>query len=393
MKKILYIDLDNVLVDFPSGISRISEDLRKKFGDELDNVPGIFALMNPIPGAIETYKKLSEKYDTYILSTSPWANPSAWSDKLEWVKKYLGEVAYKRLILTHHKDLNRGDYLIDDREKNGAKNFNGELILFGSEKFPDWDAVSKYLLKLSEGNNNSEFLAQEFTLSPFYQHVSSGEVTEDDEKNGEKTKKEIPLLDEAIRPKRLTDIIDNIDLYVSEMRKAKDIETIPKRLNQYAWEYFREIPMSRDDLKLLAVFVVDKTYRVISELREVDNYTRVFFSTVIPYLWDALQNRGIDIFYVLDNELRADRFKMTVELFRLTGMAVVTPNVSSGDLSFEEVKKQILDYMAPVRHIMYAEKDSSVNYLLEVIKLGEDTKYLRIFRNNSPEDSNVTLFS
>lgn len=54
--------------------------------------------------------------------------------------------AYKRLIITHHKDLNRGDFLVDDREKNGAGNFEGELILFGSEKFPDWDKVTEYLL-------------------------------------------------------------------------------------------------------------------------------------------------------------------------------------------------------------------------------------------------------
>lgn len=67
---------------------------------------------------------------------SPWYNPSAWSDKLEWVKKYLGEVAYKRLILTHHKNLNKGDRLIDDSTKRGASEFEGELNLFGSEKFP-----------------------------------------------------------------------------------------------------------------------------------------------------------------------------------------------------------------------------------------------------------------
>ena len=42
--------------------------------------------------------------------------------------------------------MNKGHYLIDDREKNGAKEFEGELIQFGSEKFIDWDTVLKYLL-------------------------------------------------------------------------------------------------------------------------------------------------------------------------------------------------------------------------------------------------------
>lgn len=146
MKKILYVDMDNVLVDFPSGISKISKQLQSQYEDRLDEVPNIFSLMDPLEGAIDSYKKLSQKFDTYILSTAPWKNSSAWSDKNEWVKKYLGDVAYKRLILSHHKNLNYGDYLIDDRLANGANLFEGEHIHFGSDKFPDWGSVCYYLL-------------------------------------------------------------------------------------------------------------------------------------------------------------------------------------------------------------------------------------------------------
>ena len=146
MKKILYVDMDNVLVDFPSGISKISKQLQSEYEDRLDEVPDIFSLMDPLEGAIDSYKKLSQKFDTYILSTAPWKNSSAWSDKNEWVKKYLGDVAYKRLILSHHKNLNYGDYLIDDRLANGANLFEGEHIHFGSDKFPDWVSVCSYLL-------------------------------------------------------------------------------------------------------------------------------------------------------------------------------------------------------------------------------------------------------
>lgn len=101
--------------------------------------------MEPIPDAIESFLELSGLFDTYILSTSPWKNPSALADKLQWVKTYLGDPAYKRLILSHHKNLNRGDYLIDDRTKHGADQFQGEHILFGSERFPGWPAVMSYL--------------------------------------------------------------------------------------------------------------------------------------------------------------------------------------------------------------------------------------------------------
>jgi hypothetical protein len=42
--------------------------------------------------------------------------------------------------------MNKGHYLIDDREKNSAIDFEGELIKFGSEQFQDWQSVLKYLL-------------------------------------------------------------------------------------------------------------------------------------------------------------------------------------------------------------------------------------------------------
>lgn len=147
MKQILYIDMDNVLVDFTSAFTQLSEETLEKFDSRLDEVPGIFSLMAPMKGAVEAFDKLSNKFDTYILSTSPWENPSAWTDKLIWVKKHLGPNAYKRLILSHHKNLNIGHYLIDDRLKNGADKFKGKHVHFGTSEFPDWASVLNYLIK------------------------------------------------------------------------------------------------------------------------------------------------------------------------------------------------------------------------------------------------------
>lgn len=146
----MYIDMDNVLVDFPTGIAKLDEKTKQEYAGHYDDVEGIFSLMEPMPMAVEAVHKLAEKYDIYILSTAPWDNPSAWIDKVKWIQKYFGKdensVLYKRLILSHHKNLNQGDYLIDDRLRNGADKFSGEHIHFGQEKFPDWQAVLGYLL-------------------------------------------------------------------------------------------------------------------------------------------------------------------------------------------------------------------------------------------------------
>jgi 5'(3')-deoxyribonucleotidase len=152
-KKIVYVDMDNVLVDFPSGIKRLNAEDTIKYDNNFDECPGIFSLMEPMPDAIESFHLLAQHFDTYILSTSPWLNPSAWSHKIEWVQKHLGVTqegpAYKRLILTHHKNLNKGHFLIDDRLKNGAAEFDGEHIHFGTEKFQDWKKVMEYIIPLA----------------------------------------------------------------------------------------------------------------------------------------------------------------------------------------------------------------------------------------------------
>lgn len=145
-KKRLFFDMDGVIVDFMSGVNRVSDELREEYKGRLDEIPGVFGLMSPIPGALDAVRKLNEYYDVYILSTAPWKNPSAWADKVTWVTNHLDDVFHKRIVITHCKNLCHGDYLIDDRDKHGAKEFMDEWLQFGSERFPDWDSILDYLL-------------------------------------------------------------------------------------------------------------------------------------------------------------------------------------------------------------------------------------------------------
>lgn len=145
-KKILYIDMDNTLVDFSAKLQGVDQSVLDKYRGRFDETPGLFSLMPPKQGALEAFKELSKLYDTYILSTSPWRNPSAGQHKAEWVHLHLGidedTPAYKRLILSHHKDLNDGHFLIDDRPwHNGVDKFRGSVIHFGVESDHDaWPA-------------------------------------------------------------------------------------------------------------------------------------------------------------------------------------------------------------------------------------------------------------
>ena len=42
-KKILYFDMDGVLVDYPSGLAQISPETLKEYGGKLDKVPSVKA--------------------------------------------------------------------------------------------------------------------------------------------------------------------------------------------------------------------------------------------------------------------------------------------------------------------------------------------------------------
>lgn len=141
MKKIIYIDLDNTLADYLSEVKA-----RNVSPEEGKRIKGFFRSLKPMPGAIESYNLLAAHFDVYILSTAPWSTPTSLTEKVEWVKEYLPS-AYKNVIFSHHKELNIGDYLIDDSTKNGAGEFKGKHIQIGSPEFPDWPSVVAFILK------------------------------------------------------------------------------------------------------------------------------------------------------------------------------------------------------------------------------------------------------
>ncbi len=143
---LIYVDLDGVTADLECAIlTKYGSDAN--IGKIVDTDPEIFDNLPLIPGAKDGIIALmSQGHEIYFLSTAPWENPRAWASKRQWVEKHFGIHAYKRLILTHRKDLVIGDYLIDDRTANGAGKFKGIHIHFGKAPFENWEKIIDYLL-------------------------------------------------------------------------------------------------------------------------------------------------------------------------------------------------------------------------------------------------------
>ena len=157
-KKIVYIDMDGVLVNLQSEINKffkLHPELKERYKDNPDHIQGLFRNPPPVEGAIEAVKKLhqSGKYELFIATSAPWGNPMSASDKRFWIEDHFGKLFHKKMFVTHRKDLLMGDYLIDDRTKNGAGEFSGELLQFGVNwetgkegPYPNWKSILEYLL-------------------------------------------------------------------------------------------------------------------------------------------------------------------------------------------------------------------------------------------------------
>ena len=99
-----------------------------------------------MPDAIESFNKLKEHYDVWILTRPSFKNINCFSEKAEWVLEHLGFDVLEKTIMCGDKSLLKGDYLIDDNGQNGQPEFEGKWIEFASEEFPDWISVIDYLV-------------------------------------------------------------------------------------------------------------------------------------------------------------------------------------------------------------------------------------------------------
>lgn len=152
--------MDGVVANFEKEINRLLPELHTSgFNDEQKHTlveqtcmqhNHIFRNLEPVEGSIKAVKNLFNYYDCYFLSTPMWCVPASYTGKRRWIEEHFGEMATKRLILTHRKDLAIGHYLVDDRTKHGADKFIGKHILYGSPEFPNWEIIGDLLITYAE---------------------------------------------------------------------------------------------------------------------------------------------------------------------------------------------------------------------------------------------------
>lgn len=106
-------------------------------------------IINHSSGFAKSVATLAVHYDVHIVAGVPYNTPALCQKVIEWCETNLGVPVWNRVTITNHKNLLLADYLIDaEPEENGASDFMGTMIHFGSDAFKTWEDVLIYFERL-----------------------------------------------------------------------------------------------------------------------------------------------------------------------------------------------------------------------------------------------------
>lgn len=154
----IFVDMDGVLVDFDKHREELGLD-----GDIVKAMPDAYALMDPIPGALDGIRALINLgYDVFIATKPPTGVPHAYQDKVKWIMEHIPELT-RKIIITHHKGLLGGerDFLIDDRPFAAfCEEFEGTLIYFRAPSH--WPLIVDYFEGLAIIDDDPDAIEKAF---------------------------------------------------------------------------------------------------------------------------------------------------------------------------------------------------------------------------------------
>jgi len=143
LSKIVYVDMDDTIANYRKAMLENPYNL-----DYPQSVVGFYLGLEPLEYAVESVKYIDslDDYDIWFLTAPSVINAHSYTEKRLWIEKYFGHDKCHQLIIAPHKGLLLGQYLIDDITfGKGQDSFTGELIHYGSLRYPNWNVIVKYL--------------------------------------------------------------------------------------------------------------------------------------------------------------------------------------------------------------------------------------------------------
>jgi len=146
-KRKIFVDMDGVLCNFVKSYLQYRQE-RPEI-EFPQSQYAFFAELDPIEDAIDSFRMLENYYEMYILTRPSNYNLHCFTEKAFWIKKHLGFHVLENLIMSCDKSIVKGEgnILIDDTVQAGQLDFDGEFIHFGGSDFPNWKAITNYLIK------------------------------------------------------------------------------------------------------------------------------------------------------------------------------------------------------------------------------------------------------
>ena len=145
MKKIIYIDLDDTIFKYKEKLIAMKKAFPKQPYPQ--SSVHFFYNLEPFEDAIDVINWLfsKEEFDVWFLTAPSKENTLCYTEKRLSLDKHFGSDIGYRMIISPNKGLNKGHYLIDDiTEGKGQEEFEGKILQFGTEDFPDWQSIKKY---------------------------------------------------------------------------------------------------------------------------------------------------------------------------------------------------------------------------------------------------------
>jgi len=216
------------------------------------------------------------------------------------------------------------------------------------------------------------------------------------------------MISEKLKPAKILDTIDRAEEYIAEMRKMEkdDVMKFINEMADYVSDWFNKNEFGIVELKKFVARAADDIYCQLMSTTQSDIYLNGYYGFVLYRFFEEAQKRGVFIFFIIDNVLRDDRFKLLVQMYATTHFRIIHPYkydaMKAGynpeftklpTIPFSEVEKKISEAVEHHFNIVYVEKDDSVNYLFDVIPIAErlQLKYACIFRNKKIDEPHAFL--